>query len=644
MNVTRFKPNLPALVFGVWAVLLLLAAVLLYRWINRAHEADRKQHRELLVTALRSCATEFNSAVQEVLTAFRPAPRLQNDLKLEHQAVDLYQPWRDTARHSALIGSLSIGSLDAQGKPFFRRAVTNATGAIINKDTPFASAEWPAALAAFQQRLPAPADNKRPPLASPSGYALLLTDERPVLALPLLAIHVGQPEPGNRPSASFGFGPPWARGGFGPPNGARPGPPPDQMRQGPPPDQMRQGPPPWVLNGQAPPWSLGAQARRQRMAPGQAPRLQLAGWCFVEFDAEYLLQRLLPELLQHHFSGAELSQYRIEVTRGDSSQVLFRSETSLTAPLTADATETLLSSSHRLGTELESANASREWRLVAQHRAGSLEAVLHSERRQNLLIGFGLLSLLFGSVALLVVTTQRARNLAQRQLEFVAGVSHELRTPLSVIQSAGFNLASGRVADAARVKQYGATIQHEGQRLSEMVEQMLTFAGIQAGRKHYHFQPVHLPALIESALAEYEPAFIEQGWQIEQDIAADLPAINGDAQALESAIKNLLHNALKYAALGQWLRLSAQPHDDEIQLTVADHGPGIATEDLRNLFEPFYRGQGMAASSIAGAGLGLSIMQEHIKAHGGRISVETAPDQGAAFTIHLPVLNGNHHA
>ncbi len=113
---------------------------------------------------------------------------------------------------------------------------------------------------------------------------------------------------------------------------------------------------------------------------------------------------------------------------------------------------------------------------------------------------------------------------------------------------------------------------------------------------------------------------------------------------MESALKNLLHNALKYAALGKWLRLSAHQTDNEIQLTVADHGPGIAAEDLRNLFDPFYRGQGMAASAIAGAGLGLSILQEHIKAHGGRISVETAPDKGAAFTIHLPVLNGNHNA
>ena len=633
MNVTRFKPGLPALVFGVWAVLLLFAAVFLYRWINRAHEADRQQQHELLVTALRGCATEFNSAVQEVLTTFRPAPRLQNDLKLGPQTVELYQSWRDTARHPALIGALSVGSLDANGKPLFRRAVTNATGAIINKDTPFESAEWPAALAAFQQRLPA--DNQRPPLGSPSGYALLLTEERPVLALPLLAIRVEQPQPGNRPPASFSFGPPWSRGGFGPPNGARPSPPPDQMR----PDQMRQGPPPWVLNGQPPPWAtLGAQARMQRMAPGQAPRLQLAGWCFVEFDAEYLLQRLLPELLQRHFSGAALSQYRIEVTHGNAQQVLFRSDASLTAPLTADATEMLLNSLHRLGPELDNAVSSREWRLAAQHRAGSLEAVLQRDRRQNLLIGFGLLSLLFGSVALLVVTTQRARNLAKRQLEFVAGVSHELRTPLSVIQSAGFNLANGRVTEAARVKQYGATIQHEGQRLAEMVEQMLSYAGIQAGRKQYHFQPVHLPELIERALAEYQPAFTEQGWQIEKDIAADLPTISGDAQALESALKNLLHNALKYAALGKWLRVSARQHGNEIQLTVADHGPGIAAEDLRNLFEPFYRGQGMAASAIAGAGLGLSILQEHIKAHGGRISVETAPDQGAAFTIHLLVL------
>jgi signal transduction histidine kinase len=244
------------------------------------------------------------------------------------------------------------------------------------------------------------------------------------------------------------------------------------------------------------------------------------------------------------------------------------------------------------------------------------------------------LLLVFGSASLLVAATARSRALAKRQMEFVAGVSHELRTPLSVIQSAGFS----RVADADRIRQYGVAIQREGRRLAEMVEQMLAYAGIQSGRRQYDFQPARIEDLVERALAEYETQFTEAGWQVEKEIEAGLPRVEADARSLESAIKNLLHNALKYAAGGKWLRISVRNASDQILLTVADRGPGIDAADLRGIFEPFYRGRGVLASATSGSGLGLSIARRHVAAHGGRISVHTAPGKGAAFTLHLPAL------
>jgi two-component system phosphate regulon sensor histidine kinase PhoR len=175
-----------------------------------------------------------------------------------------------------------------------------------------------------------------------------------------------------------------------------------------------------------------------------------------------------------------------------------------------------------------------------------------------------------------------------------------------------------------------------------MVEQILSFAGIQSGRKQYELQPTHISEIIDAALAEYASAFNEAGWQVEKNIAPDLPPVLADAQALESAMKNLLQNALKYASDGQWLRLSARAEPNrkkaEVLVTVEDRGPGIDPVDLSHIFDPFYRGQKVVASSIPGAGLGLSVVHRHVQAHGGRVTVKTSPGQGAAFTLNLPAL------
>src|SRR5687768_17457115 len=122
------------------------------------------------------------------------------------------------------------------------------------------------------------------------------------------------------------------------------------------------------------------------------------------------------------------------------------------------------------------------WMLLAQHRAGSLEAAVGAIRLRNLWISSGVLALLALAVGLIVVSTRRAQSLARQQMEFVAAVSHELRTPVSVIGAAAGNLADGVVGDPQRVRKYGETIQGEARRLAETVERVLQLAGIAAGR------------------------------------------------------------------------------------------------------------------------------------------------------------------
>src|SRR6266496_5538249 len=133
----------------------------------------------------------------------------------------------------------------------------------------------------------------------------------------------------------------------------------------------------------------------------------------------------------------------------------------------------------------------------------------------------------------------RARPLAHQKKEIVASVSYEWQTPLTVIQSTSYNLSKGTIQDPSRVQQYGEVIQREARRLINQVERMLSFAGIQSGRRVYDPQPTNVTKIAERSLAEYAVPFAEDGWQIEQHFAEDLPLVVTDGPALESALKNL---------------------------------------------------------------------------------------------------------
>jgi signal transduction histidine kinase len=241
---------------------------------------------------------------------------------------------------------------------------------------------------------------------------------------------------------------------------------------------------------------------------------------------------------------------------------------------------------------------------------------------------------------MLTTSSRRAERLARQQMEFVAGVSHELRTPIAVIRSASENLAQGVVVAPDRVKRYGDTIGTEARRLGDMVERVLQYAGIEAGRVVSSTTPLEPLSFVEAALHAISPLIASAGITVEKSVSADLPLVMGDASALTSAVQNLLTNAVKYGGTDRWLALTASqargPRGAEVRVSVEDHGPGIPHSDLPHLFEPFYRGSEATTAQIQGNGLGLSIVKRIVEAHGGRVTVSTRAGHGTAFTIHLP--------
>jgi signal transduction histidine kinase len=284
------------------------------------------------------------------------------------------------------------------------------------------------------------------------------------------------------------------------------------------------------------------------------------------------------------------------------------------------------------------------WQLVIRHSAGSLDAAVGQARLRNLWLSFGILAVLAASVALIVVNARRSERLAAQQMDFVATVSHELRTPLAVIRSAAQNLSAGVIHEADQAKRYGDLIESEGRRLTDMVEQVLEYAGLGGARRPEVAKPVDVRAVVQEAAAAHAARLESDGFTVAIDIAADLPAVMGDEGALRRALDNLLSNAQKYGADGRWIGLSARrvaaagrEHGEEVQILVGDRGWGIESAELPHVFEPFYRGRRALDQQIHGNGLGLSLVKRIIEAHGGRVGVESVPGQGTTFTLHLPV-------
>ena len=274
------------------------------------------------------------------------------------------------------------------------------------------------------------------------------------------------------------------------------------------------------------------------------------------------------------------------------------------------------------------------WRLAVRPRGVPLTQIVAAARRRNLAISGAILALLLGSFALLAVLARRAERLRVQQLEFVAGITHELNTPLAALTSAGQNLADGIVGEREQVTRYGAMIVKESRRLSETVAQVLDFAGMQSRRVPASVAAVDVRAVVEDAVAQCGWLAEEAKVKIETEIAGELPAVGGDADALTRAVQNLVANAIRHGGAGGWVGVRAVAEGGSVAITVEDRGPGVAARDVKHLFEPFYRGRG--SERTRGSGLGLAIVQRIAAAHGGTIEVARPRQRGAAFTLRIP--------
>jgi signal transduction histidine kinase len=382
--------------------------------------------------------------------------------------------------------------------------------------------------------------------------------------------------------------------------------------------------------------------------PGPSARREVA-WLVFEVSIPVVRETVLPEMLQRHLGP----DYQAEVvTRGTPREIVYRTDPDAARDLerTADASVSLFDS--QMGPRRPGPPGGRgpgpspeagRWLIFVRHRAGSLEAVVAQARWRSMAVTAGVLLMLIATLAALIRYTRRAQTLAELQMEFVAGVSHELRTPLTVIHTAAYNLRGGVAANPAQVERYGALIQQESGRLKDLVEQVLRFAGANAGHIIQECEPLAVEALLDQAIAASKPAMDAAGCVVEKRVDADLPAIDGDPVALRQALQNLLGNAAKYGARESgWIGIGASKaggaDQPAIEIRVADRGPGIPAEEQKHIFDPFFRGVRAVQDQVHGTGLGLSLVKKIVAAHGGSIRVKSEPMKGAEFIVRLPAM------
>jgi signal transduction histidine kinase len=264
--------------------------------------------------------------------------------------------------------------------------------------------------------------------------------------------------------------------------------------------------------------------------------------------------------------------------------------------------------------------------------------------RTDFLILAAITVLLAGGIVLTHRNISKEMALARLKSDFVSNVSHELRTPLSLIRLYAETLEMGRLKSQEKYHEYYSIIRKESERLTALINNILDFSRIEAGRKEYDFRETDMRELVRNTLESYRYQIEQSGFAFEEKIAEDVPALRVDREAMARSLLNLVNNSLKYSHDRKYIGVNLYRANGSVNLEVVDHGIGIPPHERSKIFEKFYRVGDPLVHNTKGSGLGLSLVQHIVQAHGGEVRVDSTPGQGSKFTISLPIVFGTQAA
>jgi signal transduction histidine kinase len=393
-------------------------------------------------------------------------------------------------------------------------------------------------------------------------------------------------------------------------------------------------------------------------------------WIVVVLNRNTIQYRIIPNLMKRYFAGSQGLEYKLAIVEdGKVRHIIYSSDSDFPSGDAADLDSQLnifgpspglgevhdwhIAKNYPVGRGnsfsglvwfpvIQYGDQDAPWMLLLQHRTTPLQAIAGDIWRRNILTGGVVLLLLTIDMCLIVVASRRAHNLARLQLNFVASVSHELLTPLSAIYCTGQNAQDGLLQRTSEVIEHGSIITSQSRQLIELVKDILLFASTNGSPNRYVLRPISVNEIVDSVRRDVAVLIEDGGFTLEEQLEPYLPHVMGDLRAITHCLQNLITNAMKYSGQSRWIAISASLHpsgtnDEEVRISVHDHGVGIPESDLQHIFEPFYRGKKSVDAQIHGTGLGLAVAKRIAEAMGGKLSVKSPDGIGSRFTLHLMV-------
>ena len=260
-----------------------------------------------------------------------------------------------------------------------------------------------------------------------------------------------------------------------------------------------------------------------------------------------------------------------------------------------------------------------------------------SNRALIAMIG-AMLVFLWGAMYFMARAIRREAAVARLQSDFVAAVSHEFRTPLTAIRQMTEMLEAGRVTSSERQQAYYHVLTGEASRLQRLVETLLNFGRMEAGAARYQLEDLDLGALIQRVVQQIDPAQVSGRRIVTSGPEAGI-VVRADANALALAVRNLIDNAIKYSPDSTEVRVEWGGGAGSASVRVIDNGIGIPRAEHQAIFEKFVRGRSAIDTSVAGTGVGLAMVRQVLRAHGGAVEVESEVGRGSTFTLTLPLVD-----
>ena len=273
----------------------------------------------------------------------------------------------------------------------------------------------------------------------------------------------------------------------------------------------------------------------------------------------------------------------------------------------------------------------------------TIQQVARSRVSRDLVILVVLDAVLLTGVWVVYRSVRREMEFVRLKSDFVSNVSHDLRTPLALIRMYAETLEMGRLAGEEKRQEYYSTIVKETERLTRLVNNLLNFSRMEAGRRPYALSRLDLNALVRSVLDSFSPHLESEGFSPVVDLDPLVPEILADSEAVQEALMNILDNAVKYSGTEKYLRVATGIRMDDVYVEIEDHGPGIPPEYRERVFETFFRVPSPHTSGAKGSGLGLAIARHIMEAHGGRIDLKSKHGKGSTFTLVFRYEHDSHH-